>query len=135
MTGVSAAVLDPAGGRVRVRVTTQNRSERAGSTVVQLYVAEDAPLVPRPPRELRGFQVVRLDGGASGEAFFDLDGRDFAFYDVVGACWQRKPGGFTIHAGTSSRNLPSRCSVILPADPAAPPLLDEATLADRLQAH
>lgn len=133
VTDVSAQVRDAARGDVHVRVSAVNRSERAGSTVVQLYVGENHPLVPRPPRELRGFHVLRLDGGASGEVTVDLAARDFAFFDVVSDRWQRKPGVFTLYAGTSSRNLPATCSVVLTADPDVPPLVDEAALAEWIQ--
>ena len=45
---------------VEVTVPVRNVGDRAGSDVVQLYVGERHPSVPRPKRELKRFARVRL---------------------------------------------------------------------------
>ena len=53
------------GEAVEVRVELHNAGERAGTEVVQLYVADLAASVPRPPQELAAFAKVALAPGAS----------------------------------------------------------------------
>jgi hypothetical protein len=46
-----------------VSLDVTNAGSRPGSTVAQVYVAEDAPHVPRPPKELKGFRKLMLQPG------------------------------------------------------------------------
>ena len=133
LTGIEAVVVDPARAVVEVRIGVRNTGERPGGCVVQVYTGEVDPVLPRPPRELRAFARVRLEPGEQREVTVELDGRAWAFWDVVGAAWQRTPGRFTIAAGLSSRDLPLSTTVTLPADPAQPRFVDEDALAERLQ--
>lgn len=133
VTGVRVAVIDPAAGEVAVLVDVRNTGSRPGSQVVQVYVSEIAPVVQRPPRELRGFAKEALAPGESREVEIRLTGRSFAFYDTVAGGWQRHPGRFEIAVGTSSRELSHVVAIDLPADPAAPPFTDDETLGRILQ--
>ncbi len=77
------------------RVT--NVSRRAGSTVAQAYLA-----FPRsagePPRQLEGFEKVRLGSGRSAVVTFRIDRA-------------KLPGGrYTLFVGSSSRDLPEHAS-------------------------
>jgi len=98
-----------AGAMASVRVS--NRSGRAGSTVVQLYVGDDEARVERPVRELKAFAKVALEPGESRTVTFRLGPRDFAFYDAGAGVWRVEAGSFTLWAGFSAADLP--CSVRL----------------------
>jgi beta-glucosidase len=74
---VSATSL-VAGDALTVRVPVTNTGDRAGSEVVQLYVAPRSPKAFRPPKELKAFAKVRLEPGASTTVELELDGRAFA---------------------------------------------------------
>ena len=89
-------------GRVGVWATLANVGERTGSEVVQLYISDDASSVPRPNKELKAFEKVRLDPGQSARLHFQLQARDFAFFDVAAQCWRVEPGSFTLMLGTSA---------------------------------
>ena len=52
-------------GVVEITVTVQNTGERSGKDVVQVYVGECPPRVPRPKRELKAFAKVALEPGES----------------------------------------------------------------------
>ena len=65
-------------GTVTVRVPVTNTGVRAGSEVVQVYVAPRSPRAFRPPKELKGFAKVHLEPGASTTVEVTLDGRSFA---------------------------------------------------------
>ena len=71
-----------------------------------MYVGESHPSVPRPPKELKGFQRVELAPGKTKTISVDLDRRAFAYYDVQEKAWKITPGEFKILVGSSSRAIP-----------------------------
>nr|CEG05557.1 unnamed protein product [Fusarium clavum] len=85
-----------------VQATVSNVGERNGEEVVQLYVA-----IPNsPPKQLRGFEKVKLDKGDSVEVPFEITRRDLSVWDVVKQDWVLQSGNYTIFVGASSRDLP-----------------------------
>ncbi|WP_189426108.1 beta-glucosidase [Devosia pacifica] len=93
-----------ADGSATVSVTVENTGSRPGSTVVQLYVGEDTPVLERPEKELKAFAKVRLDAGARTVVQLPLDARAFASFDKGG--WRVHAGGYTVRVGTSAADLP-----------------------------
>jgi len=67
------------GDTLRVRATVTNTGMREAEEVVQLYLSERAASVTRPVRELKGFQKVRIEAGASKVVEFTLTAADMAF--------------------------------------------------------
>jgi beta-glucosidase len=67
---------------ITVRVTVTNIGARAGTHVVQLYVAPLQPTVTRPPQELKAFGKVHLAAGASKVVSLRLGMRAFAHWDT-----------------------------------------------------
>ena len=53
--------IEKAGADVKVSLDVRNTGRRAGAEVVQIYVGQANPSVPRPLRELKGFSKVMLD--------------------------------------------------------------------------
>jgi beta-glucosidase len=104
-----------AGDAVEVAVTVKNTGERAGKEVVQLYVHDMLASVVRPPKELKGFQKVRLEPGEHTTLHFTLDARAFSFYDVDQKQWVVEPGEFEILVGSSSRDIRARATMTLKA--------------------
>ena len=91
-------------GVIRVRAQIRNVGERTGEEVVQLYVRDVLASVARPVMELRGFQKIRLEPGASTTVEFTLPIESLAMLDselhrVV------EPGTFRIMVGRSSRDI------------------------------
>ena len=101
---LSAGELHP-DGQLTVKVPVKNTGSRAGAEVVQLYVANPGASVPRPPKELKGFQKVFLQPGESKLATFTIRPRDFSYWDVAGHAWKADAGTFEILTGDSSRHL------------------------------
>lgn len=93
------------GDAVTVECTITNTGPVPGAEVVQCYVGDDDASVPRPPRELKGFEKRHLAPGASARVKLHLDARAFAFWDEHRNGWRVEPGVFTISVGTSSRDL------------------------------
>ena len=103
------AVSPVAGGsgpHYKVSFDVTNTGQRAGATVAQVYVAEAHASVPRPPKELKGFERVVLQAGETKHVSVELDGRAFAFYDVAGKHWKVDAGDFGILVGDSSAETP-----------------------------
>jgi beta-glucosidase len=69
------------GASVVVSVPVTNHGTRAGSTVVQCYVAPQSPRLARPPKELKAFAKVWLDPGQTQTVELLLDDRSFAVWD------------------------------------------------------
>jgi beta-glucosidase len=96
----SASVTDP---KVTVDFEVVNTGTRAGAEVAQVYVGEVNPGLPRPVKELKGFEKVWLKPGESTKVSVTLDKQAFAYYDVGSKRWNIKPGNFLISVGSSSR--------------------------------
>ena len=62
-------------------VPVTNSGSRAGSEVVQCYVAPASPRLARPPKELKAFAKVRLEPGETTAVELVLDDRAFAYWD------------------------------------------------------
>jgi beta-glucosidase len=98
-------------GKLVVSLTAANTGDRAGSTVVQLYVTDDKSTEPRPAKELKAFEKVHLGPGESRSVSFALDARAFAWYREAARHWLVEAGSFTIRVGQSSADLPLSASV------------------------
>ncbi len=104
------------GDRVTVRVPVTNAGRRAGSVVVQLYVEPPADsAVVRAPRQLAAFAKERLEPGETRSVWLSLGPRAFAWWDEALPGWRHEAGTFTLAVGQSSRDLPHRLPVTLPA--------------------
>jgi len=96
-----------------VTVDVTNTGKRAGAEVAQLYVQDVECSVPRPVKELKGFQKVYLDPGETRAVTFALTRQDLSFYDVGAKCWKAEPGAFNIMVGNSSRSIHLRAQLAL----------------------
>ncbi|HLX68167.1 MAG TPA: glycoside hydrolase family 3 N-terminal domain-containing protein [Verrucomicrobiae bacterium] len=73
-----------------------NTGKRAGTEVVQLYIRSLAASAgPRPVRELKGFQKVRLEPGESRDISFSISEPELGYYDSAGR-WLVDPGKFQL---------------------------------------
>src|SRR6185437_15477961 len=88
-----------------VTATVTNTGSRAGTEVAQLYVGAPAS-VGEPPHQLKGFQRVTLNAGASATVTFTVKAHDLAHWDTTSSTWQATAGTYQILVGDSSRNLP-----------------------------
>jgi beta-glucosidase len=61
--------------------------------------------VPRPIKELKGFERVLLRPEQMKVVRINLDARSMAFYDVTKKQWAVEPGQFKVMAGSSSRDI------------------------------
>jgi beta-glucosidase len=137
---LSAAVYRP-GETITVSLPVTNTGSRAGSEVVQCYVAPESTRLVRPPKELKAFAKVWLEAGESTVVDLVLESRSFAYWDpgqddwddietklpemfktltpvaerrVRG--WQIDAGRYDVLIGRSSESISATCSVEVQTD-------------------
>jgi beta-glucosidase len=103
------------GDHVSVQVDVRNSGSLAGDEVAQLYVSQ-VGATHRPVKELKGFSRVSLNAGESKTVQFDLNARDFAWYDTTKAAWVVDPTDFRVMVGGSSASLPLQATVRMNAE-------------------
>ena len=83
-------------GKILARATLKNTSPQAGTAVAELYLrALAATAGPRPVRELKGFQKIRLQPGETRDVAFELPARTLGYYDAHGR-WRVEPGQYQV---------------------------------------
>jgi beta-glucosidase len=99
------AVKRVSGDDVEVSFDVQNKGEREGAEVAQIYVGDPSATVKRPVMELKQFARVELKPGARQHVVLHLDRRAFEYYDVASKGWKLDPGTFTVFLGESSASI------------------------------
>lgn len=97
--------VTPAKGGCDVQITLTNTGAYDASEVVQVYVGEENPSVPRPVKELKAFRKAHLAAGESQVLNFRLDNEAFAFYDVESHDWKVNSGQFNVYVGASAGDV------------------------------
>jgi beta-glucosidase len=120
---------------IEVTVSVENTGTVAGKEVVQLYVGECAPSVPRPVRELKAFDKIDLEPGEERMVQFSLYWQDFAYWDIRAGGWVMNPGNYEIAIGSSSRDIRLSCTVKLDSAHAAEPVIDRWTPLNEAMEH
>ncbi|MEN8156744.1 MAG: beta-glucosidase BglX [Bacteroidota bacterium] len=80
---------------LQVKATITNTGEIFGEEVVQLYVRDMVGSVTRPVRELKGFQKVGVEPGASVDVEFELSKEDLHYFGA-NRQWGIEPGGMRL---------------------------------------
>ena len=94
-------------------VNVKNTGDVAGSEVVQLYVSDLKSSLPRPVKELKGFQKVFLQPGQNRDITITLDRSALSYYDDTRQEWVCEPGDFEALIGTASDRISSRVKFTL----------------------
>lgn len=91
---------------LEVSVDVTNTGAVAGEEVVQLYIHDIAADIARPVKELKGFEKISLEAGASKTVTFKLTTADLSYWNQYS---KRKadPGKFTVFVGGNSRDVKS----------------------------
>ncbi len=96
----------PMGETVKCSVEIMNTGKIAGKEVVQVYVGDVGKReVSRPVKELRAFEKVNLKPGELKTVHFELNPRDFSYYDVHLSKWVCEVGDYQILVGSASDDI------------------------------
>ena len=93
------------GNIVTVSFIVKNTGKFDASEIAQVYVGDLVSSVPRPIKELKGFDKVFLKSGESKEIKIELNPEAFSFFDVKSNRFIVETGKFTISIGASSSNI------------------------------
>lgn len=88
-----------------VTMKVKNTGEIKGKEVVQLYVKDQESTLQRPEKELKKFLKVELNPGETKAVSFELNARDFSYFDGHRKLWIAESGAFDILVGASSRDI------------------------------
>jgi beta-glucosidase len=90
---------------VTVSFTVTNTGNLAGAEIAELYVGQQNPPITRPIKELKGFQKVFLQPGASQNVTIELDQRSVAYFNTTIHQWDGLPGTYNVLVGSSSQDI------------------------------
>jgi beta-glucosidase len=91
---------------VSVELDVTNTGSVAGAEVVEVYVGlPSTTAVPEPPKQLKGFEKVKLAPHEKTHIHLTLDERAFSYWDVKSHDWAVAPGPYKIMVGSSSRDI------------------------------
>lgn len=90
---------------VKVSLEIENTGTITGKEVVQLYVHDEECKWTRPEKELKAFTKIELKPGEKKEVVFELQERDFAYYNTKYNRWTADSGFFKLAVGSSSRDI------------------------------
>ncbi|MDG1760702.1 MAG: glycoside hydrolase family 3 N-terminal domain-containing protein [Flavobacteriaceae bacterium] len=86
---------------ITLSTVVSNTGSYKGEEIVQLYIRDRVSSVTRPVKELKGYQRVSLNPGASQKLEFDITPEMLAFYDIE-MNYVVESGMFDIMVGNSS---------------------------------
>ena len=88
-----------------VSVDITNAGEKDGAEVVQLYIKDQKSGLPRPLKELKGFEKVFLKAGETKQASFVIDQTKLKFFDPQQHKFITEPGNFEAWIGPASNDI------------------------------
>lgn len=99
--------------RVKVTFDISNTGKMDAAEVAQVYVHDVKSSVPRPYKELKGYEKVFLKKGETKRVTIELEDDAFSYYDMDKQRFVVEKGDFEILVGTSSECLPLKGSITL----------------------
>ena len=98
---------------VLVEFDVTNTGRMDAWETAQVYVSDMESSVPRPIKELKGYEKVFVKSGETVGVSISLDSEAFSYYDIISKSFVVEPGVFTVLAGPSSAELPLKAEVVL----------------------
>ena len=86
-------------------VNIKNTGTYEGQEIVQLYISDKKSSLPRPLKELKAFQKVKLAPGEEKTVTLTIDKKALSFFNDARHEWVAEPGKFEAMIGSSSRNI------------------------------
>ena len=100
-------------GKITFTVSIKNTGKREGAEVAQLYISDLKSSVPRPVKELKGFEKINLKPGEQKEVSFTIDKSALSFFDAATHQWVAEPGEFEALVGASSSDIKTKVKFTL----------------------
>ena len=90
---------------VKVSFELKNTGLVDGAEVVQLYMSQAKPRLPRPAKELKAFEKVLLKAGETKVVELAVAVKDFAYFDDRIQEWVVDADQFTLHCASSAGDI------------------------------
>ena len=100
-------------GGVVVSFAVKNTGGMDAAEVAQVYVGDVEVSVPRPAKELKGYEKIFLKKGEQKRVEVTLTDEAFRFYDIFSHGFVTEPGDFNIFVGSSCEDIRLRGGVTL----------------------
>ena len=100
-------------GNVKVSFDVTNTGKKDAAEIGQVYVRDVKSSVPRPLKELKGYDKHFVGKGKTVRYSAVLDRYAFSFYDTASHSFKLEGGEFEILAGPSSADLPLKATIQL----------------------
>lgn len=94
-----------ADGNLTIKISVKNIGNREGQEVVQLYISDIKSSLPRPIKELKGFQKIKLAPGEEKTVTFTIDKEALSFFDDAQHAWVAEPGKFEAIIAASAADI------------------------------
>ena len=91
-----------------LHTSIKNTGSREGAETVQLYIRDVKSSLPRPVKELKGFQKVTLAPGEQRDITFTIDKSMLSYYDDSKGEWVMESGRFEALIGASAGDIKSK---------------------------
>ncbi len=98
---------------IAVTFTVTNTGNVEGAEIAQLYIHDVESSLPRPYKELKGFEKITLKPGEKKNITIVLDKKDFSFWNPETKDWMTEPGKFEILVGSSSASIEGKLDIIM----------------------
>lgn len=95
---------------LNITVPITNTGSREGAEIVQLYISDLKSSLPRPVKELKGFQKVKLAPGETKNVTFTVAKDALSYYDDALQEWVVEPGKFEAIVAASAADIKSKIS-------------------------
>ncbi len=92
---------------IYISVPLTNKGSKDGLEVVQIYAAQHKPSLPRPVKELKGFQKIFLKAGETQTVEIAIPVKELAYFDDQAHEWVVEADKFTLHCAASSEDVKS----------------------------
>ena len=86
-------------------VSVKNTGTREGQEIVQLYISDKKSSLPRPVKELKGFDKVKLAPGEEKTVSFTITKDALSFFDDTKHEWVAEPGKFEAVIAASAADI------------------------------
>jgi beta-glucosidase len=100
---------------IEISVDLKNSGTRLGAEVVQVYLRQRAPSLPRPDRELAGFAKVAVEPGQTRRVTIAVDPERLSYYHDGLKRWVIEKGEYDILIGASAADIKLSHRVVLTA--------------------
>ena len=109
----SGLKITGSGKNASVTFMVKNTGNVAGAEVAQVYVHQNTSSLPRPEKELKGFEKIVLQPGQQKTVTINLNESSFQYFNDNINSWVMEHGTYSISVGSSSRDLRLKGSVKL----------------------